>query len=366
MTSQANPYFLKPIPEKTCPRCLFDDTIAVIGDTQCEYCDLHDQLAADAKYDWDKQLAKIRNPKSKYDCLIGISGGSDSSTILYMAVKVWKLRVLTVHLDNHWNSPAADHNMSQLVKKLNVDHIRFSVNKAEYDMINEAFLESGTPDLDICNDNLMSYMLLKLALDNNIKTLIHGHCIYTEGSTPKLWTRIDGKYIANVYEDYTGKKLVSYPILTLWDQIRYTMKGIKQMRPYHHREIFRVRPAYEQEMKEFIGWQEYPGKHAENAYTAWIGSHVLPQKFGIDKRLVYLSAKVRTGFMTREAALEQLAIPPSFDLSQIPQSIQDHLTSKITPREVYGGYNYKKWKWPLWVLMKMGVFPRTAWVKYCN
>jgi len=112
-----NPYFLKPAPTEECPRCLFTDDIAEIKDSQCEYCNLSDKLefAAD---DFEKDvLPKIAKGR-KYDCLIGISGGLDSSTLLYAAVTKWKLKPLVLHMDNGWNTSQAEHNMKMLVEKL--------------------------------------------------------------------------------------------------------------------------------------------------------------------------------------------------------------------------------------------------------
>jgi len=362
----SNPYFLRDSPTETCPRCLFTDDIAEIKGEQCEYCNIHDRLEREAKYDWQKALKKIRT-NNKYDCLIGISGGLDSSTLLYAAVKVWKLKVLCVHFDNHANTKEAEHNMLQLVQKLNVDFIRYSVNKEEYDNINKALLEAGVADADATNDCAMAKLMLVAADQYKIKTTLNGHCFRSEGSTPAQWSKIDPIYLESVYSKYNyGKKLINYPILTVWDQVKYGFKGIKQVRPFHNQEVFNMRDTWEKEMKQLIGFKSYGGKHAENIYTNFIGSFVLPRKFNIDKRIVYLSARVRSGLISRDAAQVELSTPSPFDLSLIEPEILSQISTTINSRDEYKKYDYKKYKWLIWLLCKIRIMPMTVYLKYCR
>lgn len=362
------PYFLKSQPEITCKRCLFNDAIAEIDgwSGECVYCELHDKLERDGMYSWDEQIQKIKNKRGKYNCLIGISGGVDSSLMLYLAVKVWGLKPLVIHFCNGYNTEQAEANMKNLVDKLGVDLIRYSVNKIEYDKINEAFLEAGVADADLANDVAMTKLMYRTADQYGIKVVLNGHSIYTEGSTPKTWTRIDSKYLESVYEWYTKKKLENYPLLTIWDQIYYGLKGIKQIRPFHNFEVDKDRVHYEAEMKQFIGWQDYGSKHAENVYTEFIGSFVLPKKFGIDKRIVYLSALVRSGRMKREDAMLQLSTPSEFDLSKLPKGIIEHISPTISDRDYFKQYNFKRYRILFWVLCKLGVVPKTMYEKYCK
>ena len=136
---------------KECQRCLFNETIAQMGEEQCEYCDLHDELERQANPLELKFIVKEIRKKGynkTYDCIMGISGGIDSSILLFTAVKYWNLKPLVIHFDNHWNAPEAVHNMTQLVKLLGVDSITYTVNKEEYDRLNDAFLWAGVPDGD--------------------------------------------------------------------------------------------------------------------------------------------------------------------------------------------------------------------------
>ena len=152
---------------KECPRCLFTEDFATIGHKQCEYCDMHDTMQKQADptklFPLINQIRSSADTDAKYDCIMGISGGLDSSTLLYTAVRYWGLKPLVIHFDNHWNAPEAEHNMKQLIKKLNVDAITFMVNKQEYDTLNEAFLFAGLPDADIPNDIAMTKLMYQTA-----------------------------------------------------------------------------------------------------------------------------------------------------------------------------------------------------------
>jgi hypothetical protein len=354
---------------KECPRCLFTEDFAVIGSKQCNYCDMHDALESQSDpSNLEKELAKVKKAGKgkKYDCIMGISGGLDSSTLLAAAVTYWGLRPLVIHFDNHWNAPEAKHNMDQLIKTLNVDAITFMVNKAEYDTLNDALLAAGVPDADIPNDIAMTKLMYETADKYGIKYILNGHDFRTEGSTPASWTYMDAKYIQSIYRAHTGRELVNYPLFAFWDQIKYGLKGIKNIRPFHY---ITDRRRMEHEMKELIGWQDYGGKHCENVYTEFVGAHLLPVKFGIDKRIVYLSAQVRAGQLSKTEARKKFAEKSEFDLNKLGKrlgSIMALSNSPKRPRTDFDKYDFKKYKAVIWLLMKFKVVPFTFYKKYCN
>ena len=353
---------------KECPRCLFDESIALILDKQCEYCDLHDELERQANPSELKNVIaeiKIKGRDKKYDCIMGISGGIDSSTLLYTAVKYWDLRPLVIHFDNNWNTPEANHNMKGLVTKLNVDCITFHVNKAEYDRLNDAFLAAGVPDADIPNDIAMTKLMYDTAFKHGIKYILNGHDFRTEGSTPKGWTYMDAKYIESVYNKYTGLRLQNYPLFTFKDQLFYALIGIKNVRPFHYGFD---RESMEAEMKRLINWQDYGGKHCENVYTEFVGSFLLPEKFGIDKRIVYLAAQVRSGKLSKEEAKEIFAKKSEFDFSKLGPSAERILrlvNIRKGDRSNFDKYDFKKYRAFIYILAKLKVVPYTFYVKYC-
>lgn len=352
-----------------CKRCLFDNSIAQVhNDGECEYCKLHDQLESQSnKADFFPMLRKIRKFKGQYNCLIGISGGIDSSTMLYAAVKHWGLKPLVIHFDNGWNNEAATYNMNKLVEKLGVNSITYKVDAKEYSDLNTSFLTAGLPDADIPNDIAMTKLMYDTADKYGIKYILNGHDFRTEGSTPKGWTYMDAKYIRSVYRWYTKRELKNYPLFTFKDQLIYALKGIKQVRPFHYNAF--DREAVEREMKSFINFKEYGGKHCENVYTEFVGAHLLPKEFGIDKRIVYLSALVRSGKITKGYAKTLFSVPPKFDTKKMGHEADTILHTvkhrcKLK-REDFDRYNFKRYRPLIWVLAKLKVVPYTFFKKYC-
>jgi hypothetical protein len=346
-----------------CKRCLFTHDIAKLGEHQCEYCDIHDTLERQSRIsDLQPQLNKIKKSKGKYNCIMGISGGLDSSALLWMAARVWKLKPLVIHFDNNYNKQVATDNMNNLISKLGVDAIVYRVNKGEYDDLNKSFIHAGVPDADIPNDIAMTKLMYDTADKYGIKYILNGHDFREEGSTPRAWTYMDAEYIRSVYRWYTGKELVNYPLFTFKDQLYYAFKGIKNIRPFHYG--FN-RKKYEELMTEEIGWQSYGGKHAENVYTEFVGNYLLPRKFNIDKRIVYLSALVRSGLLTKEVAREKLSNKPHFDPTQVGYSDTELMDIPINDRKVFKSYDFKKYRPLIWVLAKFKVVPYTFYKKYC-
>ncbi len=345
-----------------CKICLMTSDISEIKDDICNFCILHKTI--DTNYiDFEPILEKIRShSNNKYDCITGISGGLDSSTLLYTAVKIWKLKPLVIHFNNHWNTKLATENMMKLIKKLNVDFIEYYVNKEEYDNLNKAFLMAGTPDCDIPNDIAMTKIMYETAEKYNIKYILNGHCFKTEGSTPLKWTYMDAKYIKDVYRKFINKELKNFPLFTFTDQYHYSQLGIEQIRPFHYKNVDRFK--LDEEMKEFIDWKSYGWKHGENSYTDFIGSYLLPRKFGIDKRIVYLCAKIRTGLITKDEARNILNIEPCFDTDIIGDEYLDLINSPIVERECYNRYNFKEANWLIYYLYLLGTVPYTFYTKY--
>lgn len=354
---------------KECSTCLFDSSIAYIHpDGECSYCKLQTELREQAREPFQNVVDRIKKKGNgkQYDCLIGISGGEDSSVLLYLAVHVWELRPLVIHFNNRTNRPEANHNIKLLTERLSVNFIEYFLDKNEYENLTDALLKAGVPDCDIANDVCMSKMMFKAAKDNGIKYILNGHSFREEGSSPKAWSFIDYTYLNSVNKRWNGKNLVNYPLLTVWDQIVGGILGIQQIRPYHYSDHNRSGVL---KVLKLWGWQDYGGKHNENIYTAFIGNFVLPKKFGIDKRRTYLSAHIREGKMTKEYAREILKTPADFNLDDLGER-KDHLLHlvdyfPIKDRKSYKSTNFKLLKPLFWVLMKVGIFPRTAFKKYC-
>lgn len=353
-----------------CKTCLFDSSfVKIMDDGECEYCKLQESQRNQAREPWEKVLERIKKKGEgrKYDCLIGISGGEDSSVLLYLAVKVWNLRVLVLHINNRTNMPEATNNIRVLRDNLNVNFIEYFPAKQEYDDLTDCLLLAGVQDADLANDVHMSKLTFKFAKDNNIKVTLNGHSFKEEGSSPKAWSFLDTTYLLDIYKRHTRKDLYYYEILTLWDQIHAGLIGMDRISPYHYADHGRADILNK---LKAIGWLSYGAKHGENIYTMFVGNFLLPKKFGIDKRKTYLSASIREGRVTKQEANEILSTHSEFDLNLLGDR-KDYILklvnlSQIRSRSEYKQTNYKKLKPLFWLLWKFSVTPESVYKKYCQ
>jgi len=363
-----------------CNICLLTDDIEGVtlnNEGVCNFCDIHDQL--DEQYpessdDLIKMIDEIRRRgrKHKYDVLIGISGGCDSSWLLHSANK-WGLRILAVHFNNGWNGAEAESNMKNLVEKIGCTYVRIRPNMNEYNSLNRAFLWASVSEADIPNDIAMGRLMLDIAQQYDCKSIFNGHSFRTEGSCPIGWTLMDSRYLQDVYETYIVDKLRYYPLLTLKSQLIASLKGIKHYRPLYHMKYDKEQAK--KDLAVYYDWKDYGGHHCENRYTEFVGWY-LYTKFGIDKRRIEQSAFIREGKQFKEIAKEELKIPITIS-DEILREVRDKLflsdrefnVIMKMPRATYHdfkGYNFKKWKPLFWIAMKLGFFPKLFYVKYCK
>jgi len=206
-----------------------------------------------------------------------------------------------------------------------------------------------------------------------IKYILNGHNFRTEGSSPLAWTYMDARYLQSVYMKFTGRKL-KMNLLTFKKQLWYVLKGIKHIRPMYYNPV-NMMEEKSRLIKEY-GWKDYGDKHAENIYTQFIGSYYLPVKFGIDKRVTYYSAMIRTGIIPN---FKKLSDPlPPFNVNYIKLicarlGIEEALFNQImkTPRNYFtdfGTYHhlFKKYKLLLWLGVKLNLIPYTFYKKYSS
>jgi N-acetyl sugar amidotransferase len=304
---------------KICTRCLIDDAVAGIEfdvNGECTFCKIHDDL--EKKYPLNEKTKNILNTlietikskgkNKKYDCIVGISGGRDSTYTLYSAIKLG-LRPLAVHFDNGWNSENAVRNIENLCKYLNVDLYTHVANWEEFKDLQKSFLKASVPDAEVPTDWVIFSVLFEQASKHNVKYIIHGHSFRTEGTTPLTWTYMDGKYINSVQNKFGKLKLKSFPIMNLSQYLYYSFfKRIKQVRllyylPYNEEHILNM-------LKEEVGWINYGGKHHESMYTGFFQSYILTRKFNIDKRKLHYSALIRSGQISKIDAMESLKKDP--------------------------------------------------------
>lgn len=365
---------------KECITCLLTDDIEGVTITEtgeCNFCKLHDDLSEQYPVSSDKLIAMVeeirkRGKNHKYDVLIGISGGCDSSWLLHSAQR-WGLRILALHMDNSWNTEIADQNIANLIAKIGCTFIRITPNMKEYNKLNYAFLKASVSEADIPNDIAMGRLMLDVAMQNDCVSIFNGHSFRTEGSCPIGWTRIDGEYVRDVFRHQFLRELKFYPVLTFWVQILASLKGIKHYRPLYYMNY--NKDQVKKDLAVYYNWKDYGGHHTENRYTEFIG-WLLYTKFGIDKRRIEQSAFIREGLQFKEVAKEELKRPIEIDWKIVEEVknklfISDFEWEGImhSPRRNYHdykNYNFKKFKWLFWVATKLGFFPETFFTKYCK
>lgn len=362
-----------------CNRCLYTTEIpcVTIGPSgQCNYCDIHDTLQKTSTMTdkWTKQLRNLKAQRGTYQCLIGISGGLDSSIMLTWAVEQG-LRPYVLHVDNGWNNPTAEHNMEILCRTLGVKLHKVWVGGQEYNALCRSFLWASVPDADIPNDMAMAAIMMRTAHKHGIKYILNGHNFRTEGSSPISWSYMDAEYIQSVWmaHEGAGHKLKKFPLMGFWEQIYYALRGITQVRVMHY-----LNPDIDRWTARLMqmGWKSYGPKHAENLMTAFVSYYLLPQKFHIDKSLTYHSALIRSGKMVRTDYLHP-ELPAFSDKKLALVRFRLGLTEDeldlimVAPHSSYRNFHtlhhtFRRWRWLLRIIMRLGLIPYTFYKKYTS
>ena len=260
----------------------------------------------EGKKELENIIRNIKKSKNKYDCLIGVSGGVDSTYVAYLA-KEYGLNPLAVHFDNGWNSELAVHNIQKVLEKLDIDYITKVMNWNEFKNLQVSFLKSSTPDGEIPTDHAILATLYNIANKHGIKHIISGNNFKTEGVMPKLWAygHIDGKYIRNIQRIFGTRKLSDYPFLPIYKFIWYTvLKRIKLVSILNYTD-YDNKNAMDILINK-LNWKYYGGKHYESIYTRFYQGYILPKKFNIDKRKIHLSALILSNQLSKEQALSEL------------------------------------------------------------
>jgi N-acetyl sugar amidotransferase len=279
----------------------------------CNHCHTYDELVRanvftgeEGKKRLGKIVAEIKETgKGKdYDCLIGVSGGVDSSFVAYK-VKELGLRPLAVHLDNGWDSELAVKNIEQVLKKLNIDLYTHVLDWEEFKGLQLAFLKAGTPDSEIPADHAIVSLLYIVAEKKRIKYVLSGFNLRTETHIPLAWSQghMDWKYIKSVYKKHGGNVLRTFPHLNLYHYKIYSRKQ-KWIHILNYSDY--VKNDAKNILKDDLCWKDYGGKHYESIYTRFYQGYILPKRFGYDKRKSHYSSLICSGEITRESALKEL------------------------------------------------------------
>ncbi len=249
---------------------------------------------------------KKKGKGRKYDCVIGISGGIDSSYVAYLA-KEKGLRAILVHLNNGWNSTIAKKNMDNIVDILGYDYEEFVIDKDEFRQIQLAFLKASVPDIEAPTDMAIPAALHSIAKKYDVKYIVSGGNFATEGILPNTWfyNAKDVRYFKSILKQHCTIKPKQFPFFG-WLQEGYlkTFKDIKTV--YFLNYVPFSKALAIKTLEEKLNWKFYGGKHYESSYTGFVQSYILPEKFNADYRRATLSTQICAGTATREQAIEEL------------------------------------------------------------
>jgi len=305
-----------------CSRCVMDTTDPQITfDNAGRCCHCNEFLGKRAKHSYqgkESDLAldelcetiKRTGRHKKYDCVIGVSGGVDSSYLAYI-IKERGLRLLAVHMDNGWNSEKAVVNIKNITRKLGIDYESYVLDWEEFKNLQLSFLKASVPEAETPTDVAIPAALHSVAAKHGIKYILSGGNLATEGILPKSWHYDvrDLKYFNHIHRTFGTRPLKSFPTFGYKKEIFYKIvKGMRMAYPLN--EVRFVKDEAIELLSEKFDWRPYGGKHYESIYTKFIQSYYLYEKFKIDYRRATLSTQILTGEIDRDQAVEQLKCRP--------------------------------------------------------
>ena len=313
-----------------------DPAITFDENGNCNHCDHFFKEHKNSIYQGeksDRQLEIIVNKikkakgKKKYDCLVGISGGVDSSYVAYKVVQLG-LNPLAVHVDNGWDSEESVNNIKNVCNKLNIDYQSYVLNWEEFKDIQLSILKSSIVEVEIPTDVAVTGAIHKIASENNIKFIICGGNLATEGILPDLWfyDPKDLRLLKSIQKKFGKNSLKSFPVFDYKREIYYKfISGIRQIYllnylPYNKKDAIKA-------LENEVNWKNYGGKHHESVYTRFAQSYFQPVKFNLDYRRATFSCQICTGEITREYALEELRKKP-YDPEKI-EAEKEYIAKKL-------------------------------------
>jgi len=372
---------------KVCTKCIYDERVAsIIFDENgvCNYChqinELQQKYGTGEEKGEQKFLEIVKEIKKagkgkKYDCIVGVSGGTDSSYMLYLSKK-WGLRPLAVHYDNTWNSAIATENIRKVLDALDVDLFTHVVDNKESDDIFKSFFYADVAEIEAATDLALAEVMYRAAWKYKVKYVLEGHSFITEGITPIGRNYFDGKYIQSIHKKFGKIPMNSYPLMTFSKFLFWSMFAkIKKIR------LFWYIDYNKEEAKAFLekeyAWKYYGGHHLENRMTAFFHGIYAPQKFNSDFRNNTLSALVRNGKLSREEAWKEYNTPPKVEkdlLSYFKKRLElsDEEYERVMKEKPKSWYAYPTYKKrfellrPLFkILAEANLVPMSFYLKYC-
>lgn len=314
---------------QVCTRCVMDTSVPDIKFDEagiCNYCKSHESKAKLAPFSrpgasaaLDMQVQRIRSQRrGDYDSIVGLSGGVDSSYVAYEAVRRG-LKPLAVHFDNGWNSELAVKNIEQIVKRLGLDLLTFVIDWEEFRDIQRSFFKAHVIDIEMVTDHAIFAAMYRIAHQHKIRYILSGTNAQTESIMPPAWQhfKFDLRNLKAIHRRHGTLPIKRYPTLSVWSMAwNHYVWGAKSVSllnylPYRKDNAMRT-------LQSELGWQYYGGKHYESAFTKFYQAHILPVKFGVDKRLIHLSDLIMNGEILRDDALLEME-QPLYETNQLEQ-----------------------------------------------
>lgn len=308
----------------------------------CSHCQAWDREATRI---WDpsprgrQKLEEIlegvrkRNRNKPYDCIIGLSGGLDSS-YLSLVLKEFDLRVLAVHVDGGWNTELAVSNIQRLIEHCGFDLHTHVVNWEAMKNLQLAYFRSGVSNLDVPQDHVFFAVLHEEAVKNGCNVFMSGGNIATEYVWPLSWhgNAMDAINLKDIFRKFGRGSLEGYKTVSFADWfILFRLRGFQQVRPLNYlpygTSLARAELAK-------VGWKDYPRKHGESRFTKYFQNYFLPNRFGYDKRVPHFSSRILSGDLTRARAVEMLAEPLYTEEELRNDAIYIATKLDITPEEL--------------------------------
>ncbi|WP_082594640.1 N-acetyl sugar amidotransferase [Sphingomonas sp. Root710] len=365
-----------------CTSCVMDTSDSAISfdaEGVCDHCrtfrehtlpNWHPDERGRAELERSLERVRKAGRGKDFDCIIGMSGGIDSSYLLYVAKEMLGLRPLVFHVDAGWNSQIAVNNIERLVDGLKLDLFTEVINWEDMKDLQLAFFRSGVPHIDVPQDHAFFATMYKFATEHGVNTILTGANLSTECvRNPVEWMyyQSDSWQLRDIHRRFGRRPLRSYPVTSiLWHKLWLPyVRRIKVLRPLNHV------PYVKEEAKAFLaerfGWQPYPQKHFESRFTRFYESYWLPERFGYDVRRVQFSSLIVTGQMRREDALAELE-KPSYDRETIAQdkefvankldiSVDELMGFMALPHKRYSDYRNQRaiYDAGAWAMRRLGL-----------
>ncbi len=325
---------------KECKKCLMnsqsDPDIEFDEKGVCNHCNRYEEILAqrvvnpeEREVQLEQLVQKIKKAgrNKTYDCIIGVSGGVDSTYVAYLS-KQLGLRPLAVHFDNGWNSNLAVDNIEKTLSELNIDLDTYVIDWEEFRDLQLSFIKASVTDCEIPTDHGIDALLWKKASQHGIKYILSGMNFATESISVPAWSygHSDWRYIKDIHKKHGSVKLKTFPTYSFFDLFYFNIiKNIRIVSLLNYMDY--NKEDAQTLLEEKLGWTRYGGKHYESIYTRFYQGYYLPEKFGYDKRVGHLSDLINSKQITKEVAKDMLA-EPSYDPELFNQDL-DYVKKKF-------------------------------------